>query len=242
MYTKEKYLNTIVEKGIYPNKKNLILHLDNMFSKIDFSNKKVLDIGGGSGLHSFYAACRGASQVDCLEPEFDGSHQGMKQDFSALRDSLGANNVNLQSVTFQDFECEDGSYDIILTHNVINHLDEEACKTLRSDEASRARFINMFTKCSSILKPKGMMLVADCGRKNFFGDLGIYNPFANDIDWAIHQEPKFWLSLMNRAGFEQFSLNWSTFNSLGTLGRLIFANRFFSYLTFSHFYFWALKK
>ena len=63
MITEEDYLNIITERGIYPNRKNLSLHLKNTFGGIDFNGKKVLDVGGGSGLHSFYAAVKGAAQV-----------------------------------------------------------------------------------------------------------------------------------------------------------------------------------
>ena len=242
MITENDYLNIITEKGIYPNKKNLKLHLTNIFSKIDFKNKKVLDIGGGSGVHSSYAAVRGAAKVDCLEPEFDGSHEGMKENFEELQRIIGATNVELHSVTFQDYETKISDYDLILTYNVVNHLNEEACQTLQSSQDSRDKFVRMFMKCSSMLKQGGMMLVADCGRRNFFGDLGIYNPFANDIDWKIHQEPKFWLNLMEKAGFKRLNIHWSTFNSLGRLGKFLFGNRLFSYLTFSHFYFWTIKR
>ena len=241
MITEDDYLNIISEKGIYPNRKNLQLHLDNIFSKVDFKDKKVLDIGGGSGVHSFYAAIKGARKVDCLEPEFDGSHAGMKENFEELKQILGATNVELHSVTFQDYETITSDYDVILTYNVVNHLDEEACQTLQSSQDSRDKFVQMFEKCNSMLKTGGMMLVADCGRRNLFGDLGIHNPFAGDIDWKIHQEPKFWLNLMVKAGFKKLDIHWSTFNSLGRLGKSFFGNRLFSYLTFSHFYFWTIK-
>ena len=166
----------------------------------------------------------------------------MKENFLYLKNKLEASNVELHSLTFQDYKAEILDYDYILTYNVINHLDEDACKTLSSSQDSRDTFVKMFIKCHSMLKHGGMMLVADCGRRNLYGDLGIHNPFANDIDWNIHQEPRFWLSLMQKAGFKRISNNWSTFNSLGSIGKFLFGNRLFSYLTFSHFYFWTIKE
>ena len=242
MSIEQKYLNIISKNGIYPDKKNLSLHLRNIFDGIDFSEKKVLDIGGGTGIHTFYAAIKGATHVDCLEPELDGSYHGMRENFHRLKTELNLKNVHMHSVTFQDYETQITDYDLILTYNVINHLDEEACKTLDTSENSRHAFIEMFQKCHSMMSSGGMMLVADCGRGNLFGDLGVYNPFASDIDWKIHQEPDFWISLMEKAGFVATSKQWSTFNSLGNLGKTLFGNRFFSYITFSHFYFWTLKK
>ena len=77
--------------------------------------------------------------------------------------------------------------------------------------------------------------------KNLFGDLGIRNPFARDIDWKIHQEPNIWIDILKEQGFHDLKINWSTFNSLGKTGRYFFENKFFSYLTLSHFYFWVEK-
>ncbi len=65
------YLSVMVKTGLYPNKNNLKVFLNTLFKGIDFENKRVLDIGGGRGLLSLYAACKGAREVICLEPEPD---------------------------------------------------------------------------------------------------------------------------------------------------------------------------
>lgn len=239
---KKIFFKLMLEHKVYPNKKNLTMHLDKIFNKIDFKDKSVLDIGGGSGLHSFYAFIEGASFIDCIEPESDGSSTIMKENFLILKKKLNASNVNFLSKTFQEFECKEEKYDYILTYNVINHLNEKACINVDKDLKSRKEFEEIFEKIHRILKPSGKILVADCGRKNFFGDLGILNPFAKDIDWLIHQEPQIWIRLLKEQGFVNLSLKWSTFNTLGKLGKFLFERRLFSYLTLSHFYFWMQKK
>ena len=64
----EVYLSAVIEEGLYPNRGNLQFHLKTLFKSTALENRRVLDIGGGSGLHSFYAACMGAKEVVCLEP------------------------------------------------------------------------------------------------------------------------------------------------------------------------------
>ena len=74
----EGYLSVVIKEGLYPNKGNLRFHLKTLFRDITIENRRVLDIGGGSGLHSFYAACMGATRGcvsrtgDGREPFWDG--------------------------------------------------------------------------------------------------------------------------------------------------------------------------
>ena len=74
----EGYLSAVIKEGLYPNRGNLQFHLKTLFKGIALENRRVLDIGGGSGLHSFYAACMGAEEVVCIEPETEGSRSGME--------------------------------------------------------------------------------------------------------------------------------------------------------------------
>jgi 2-polyprenyl-3-methyl-5-hydroxy-6-metoxy-1,4-benzoquinol methylase len=59
--------------------------MDNLFRDIDFDGKRVLDIGGGDGVYSFYAAAMGAAEVVCLEPEAAGSTAARCASSSAAR-------------------------------------------------------------------------------------------------------------------------------------------------------------
>ena len=73
-------------EGLYPKPARLKFYLEQyLFKGIDFKNKTVLDIVGGTGLFSFFCALNGASEVVVLEPEFDGSTIGMKSKFSKFK-------------------------------------------------------------------------------------------------------------------------------------------------------------
>ena len=82
------YLNTIVKEGLYSSKSRLKFQMDMLFRGVDLKDKKVLDIGGGYGLFSLYAASRGAKKVICLEPEADGSSSGVTDRFHKLNKLL----------------------------------------------------------------------------------------------------------------------------------------------------------
>ena len=47
-----------------------------------------MDIGAGNGLFSFYAACMGAKDVLCLEPEAEGSRADVRTHFRKVLSHL----------------------------------------------------------------------------------------------------------------------------------------------------------
>ena len=233
----EGYLSAVIEEGLYPNRGNLQFHLKTLFKDVALENRRVLDIGGGSGLHSFYAACMGAKEVVCLEPETEGSRSGMGAKFRKLGGMLGYDQVWFEPVTFQAFEFGGKRFDIILLHNSINHLDETACINLLNDEASRTIYLNMCSKLSSLASGGAKLIVCDCSRYNFFALLRIRNPFAPTIEWHKHQAPEVWADLLEQVGFINPRIRWTSFNTLRSLGRVLLGNKLLSYFLRSDFCF-----
>ncbi len=123
-----------------------------LFKNIDFKNKTILDIGGGIGLISFFAAASGASQVVLLEPESSGSGSNEMKKFTKMIDNFSfSHNIQLLNTTFQEFNGQDMKFDIIVSHNSINHLDENACINLLSSAKSKDDYLNLFKKMYNIL-------------------------------------------------------------------------------------------
>lgn len=233
----EVYLSAVIKEGLYPNRGNLQFHLKTLFKNIPLENRRVLDIGGGSGLHSFYAACMGAKEVVCLEPETEGSRSGTEAKFRKLGGILGYDSVRFEPVTFQAFEPAGKQFDIILLHNSINHLDETACINLLNSEASKAIYMDIFSKLSSLASSGTKLIVCDCSRYNFFALLRIKNPFAPTIEWHKHQAPAVWVDLLSKVGFANPSVRWTSFNTLRSPGRALLGNRLLSYFLRSDFRF-----
>ena len=146
----EAYFDVVAEKGLCRDIDKLRFQMDFLYRKIDFQDKAVLDIGGGSGIHSFYSACCGAKEVVCLEPEASGSSKGVVNLFQELSEILEYKNVKIELVTFQEFECGSKTFDIIIFHNSINHLNEEACINLLRDDGSKSAYREVFTKISRL--------------------------------------------------------------------------------------------
>ena len=231
----ETFLDTAIAQGLYSTKGNLRFHLDTLFRGIEFEDKAVLDIGGGSGLLSFYAWVMGAREVLCLEPEADGSTPRIIEAFQGMKERLGAETVALQPVTFQEFQPADRSFDVVTLHNSINHLDEDACTRLLDDPEARETYARLFAKLYEMTNPGGKVLICDCSRYNLFQLLGVKNPFAPMIEWEKHQAPEVWAALLGEAGFVDPRVRWTSFNRWRDWGKRLVGNKVMAYFLTSHF-------
>jgi Methyltransferase domain. len=232
------FFEVMVNRKMYSGKENLRFYLNNLFENVELAQKEVLDVGGGRGLLTFYVATRGAKRAVCLEPELNGSATGMIKAYHDLRMELSENlPVELYPVTLQDYlqQTASGMYDVIIMHNSINHLDEEACIHLLQSEDSYNRYLAIFKSLYRIMRKDGVVIVTDAARHNFFNDVGVKNIFTPSIEWHKHQQPRTWISLLKEAGFRNEEVKWLSPNRLGRPGRLLMGNYFMSYLTRSYF-------
>ncbi len=86
------------------------------------------------------------------------------------------------------------------------------------DNNSKAVYHEIFS-----LSNKGTkLIVCDCSRYNFFALLKIRNPFSPTIEWHKHQSPELWAKLLKEAGFINPKIRWSSFNTLGKLGKFTY--------------------
>ena len=233
----DRYFEVMIQEKLYSSKGRLRFYLRRLFEDISFENKTFMDIGGGNGLFSFYAACMGAKEVLCLEPEAEGSSSDVHTHFRKIHSHLSfLGQVKLEHSTIQSFESCGKKFDVILLHGSVNHLDEKACINLRGDENSRNIYRAIFAKISSIANIGAKIIIYDCSRYNFFSLLGVKNPFASSIEWHKHQSPKLWAELLSEAGFFKPKIQWMSFNLLRSPGKVFLGNKFMSYFISSHFF------
>ena len=206
-----------------------------LYDRINFTGKNVLDIGGGSGTHSFYAAYHGANNVICLEPESDGSKKGAINSFNRIKKDLELYNISLIEQNIQNFDANENKFDIIILHNSINHLNEDACVKLHYDIDSLNTYIRLLSKIDKISSNSSQNIIFDCSRINFFPYLKLKNFFDKNIEWHKHQPPDLWIKLFSDLGFKKSFIRWSSPTKLGKIGRLIFNNKFMSFFYTSHF-------
>jgi SAM-dependent methyltransferase len=232
---KSTYFTAIIREGLWPSEPALRRYVSWLFRGVSLDEKRILDVGGGTGVFSFYAAAMGAADVICLEPESDGGTEGMSQRYRRLRIATGFENVRMVTDTFQNFEAPPGAFDLVLLHNSINHLDEVAAIQLRRDVPSREVYRLLFRKLSSLVAPGGDVLITDCARTNFFPLLHIPHPISRSIEWHKHQDPGLWAKMLQEAGFTSAAVGWSSYNSFGRLGWDLLANRVGAFFLTGHF-------
>jgi SAM-dependent methyltransferase len=231
----EEYFEVMSSEGVYPNKRNLKRFTEFLFEGVPLRGRSILDIGGGTGVLSFYAGSVGAEKVLCLEPEAAGSTHSVTTTFERIASRLRLPQVTMSPQTFQNFDPGNQTFDVILLHNSINHLDEEACMALLEQINARRRYQSIFKRLSELSSRGADVILADCSRNNVFGLLRITNPFAPSIEWNKHQSPRVWAQLLKEVGFANPRIRWSSFNSLGRPGRLLFGNEIASFFLQSHF-------
>jgi Methyltransferase domain len=205
------------------------------YANIVFDGMRVLDLGGGNGVHAFYAAASGADDVVVIEPEDAGSTAGVVDQFDAWKEKLGYSNVQLLTTTFQKYEHTGRPFDLIIIQDAINHLDEEACERLLADDQSRHSYENIFSKIASLARSGTILHFSDCSSRNCFPAVGLSNPFDPGIEWDKHQPPDVWIDMLHRVGFELVRKCWSTPTRLGKIGKLVSRSDLFAYFFTSHF-------
>jgi SAM-dependent methyltransferase len=234
----QAFYHEVLTRGLYSTRHNLDHFLSTVFGNVVLNGCTVLDIGGGMGLLSFAAIQRGAARAVLVEPEARaaGGTAGVVARFREVRDALGwSDRVTLHPGTFQAFDPGAERFDLVLSHNSINHLDERACAQLHRSAEARGTYLEIFAKVRGLMRPGGRFVILDCARHNLFGDLGIRSPIMPAIEWRKHQQPRVWAQLLSEAGLTEPAIRWTTLHSLGRPGRLLLGNSAAAYVLTSHF-------
>ena len=176
----------------------------------------------------------GAKSIVLLEPKLKGAVDKPLDTFQRLSRELSVNNVTVMPVSFQDFDPRNQTFDIILLHNSINHLDEKACINLKHSDEAINRYNAIFEKLSQIASPGAKLIICDCSRYNFFASLHLRNPFAPTIEWHKHQSPNLWSNMLLDFGFVNPKIRWTFSGFPKEIGNLV-SNRFVCYFLSSYF-------
>lgn len=225
MNIRERYHQYIDEHCLYSGRGYPALdhRCRQLFERVgDLEGRTMLEIGGGEGLFSLWAVAHGMEKIIILEPEADGSTHGVGRRFLEHRDALNISEERISYFPqiFQEYEGEERTFDLILSYNSINHLDERACERLKKSKSSKIIYSELLEKAFRLLRSRGYFVISDSGRLNFWNLIGLRSPFSPSIEWEKHQEPTVWKNLLNEVGFEFVSFDWHRFYPLRWLGRL----------------------
>lgn len=230
------YFDNISKYRYYKyNIKNMESYINFLYKGMHFSDKNVLDIGGGFGLYSIFSELLGAKKTIILEPELAGSNKKNKEKFLNFKNELILKNTYLINKSLQDYNYKGDKFDIILLHNSINHLDEDACKKLKFDTSARETYRNILKKIGELSNENCKLIVCDCSRYNIFNILGLKNPLAKTIEWEKHQSPKLWERLFNELEFVNSDIRWLPPKPLRAIGRKLLGNKYISFFLNSYF-------
>jgi SAM-dependent methyltransferase len=200
--TKSEFYQLLKVYSLAPTKKrDLNAYFSSYFFDLSFEGKRILDVGSGNGILSFYMLLCQAKSVICMEPWGDGNPTNSKKQFDLLMKKVNMKNIEHADTEFMDFKTGE-KFDFILLSNSINHLDENAVVQLHKERSSRDKYLLIIKRIYNLLDNEGFVLISDCSRSNFFGTfLKIKNPFAQGIEWQKHQNVNTWKKLFEEVGF-----------------------------------------
>lgn len=231
----DKFFNLIEQMFSSQTAKRLRHYYAANYRNIELPGKSVVDIGGGNGIHAFYCTSLGASSAVVVEPELDGSTSGVIKQFESIHEALGRPDVTLRESVIQELDLNEQTFDLILLQDSINHFDESACTTFKTDSNSREKYREIASKVRDLAHADTVLHFADCSSRNFFPSVGLSNPFDPGIEWEKHQPPEIWIRLFEEVGFEFRHLSWSTPSILGRLGRWLGFSSLPAFFHTSHF-------
>jgi SAM-dependent methyltransferase len=213
----------------------LTFRMRQLLRDLPVRGKRILEVGAGTGSMSIWLALNGAAHVMALEPEAAGASHGMAVEFERRIADLGLTNLAFLPTRIDEAPVSPGAFDVVLSYNSVNHLYETRADLNRAPR-DRECFVNIFRDLRQLLAPGGVAIIADCSRRNVFGEVGVTHPIAGQrsIEWALHQTPQTWVGVMGEAGFKRFDLHWYVPYALRHVSVLA-DNALFAWLTLSHF-------
>jgi SAM-dependent methyltransferase len=231
----EAAYHMLAEAGRWPSREAFERYHDALFASVRLTGRRVLDVGGGIGACSFWAALAGARDVVCLEPEKAGSTSGTSKRFQELARELALANARLETISLQDLDAASETFDVVVMNNSINHLDEEACAALQASEVARRRYRAIFKRIADLAGGQADLIIADCTPNNLFPRLGLKHPVSRSIEWHKHHPPEVWARELTAVGFETIKIRWTPYARLGQLGWWLTANRPAAFVLTGHF-------
>jgi SAM-dependent methyltransferase len=187
------------------NADNFIYHFREQFANIDFTGKKVLEVGCGHGFLSLYIAlftnATGITAID--ESAGHGAQAGI---LNTLRNNVLCLNLEnrLQIVETDALKFNSDRFDIIIANNCLHHFVNRG-QIYWTDARVSNGYQNMFRYFNALLTKGGQLIIQEIDPQNIWRFL-LPKMIFPDTDWPIHPPLSGWLDAINKAGFYPIKL------------------------------------
>jgi 2-polyprenyl-3-methyl-5-hydroxy-6-metoxy-1,4-benzoquinol methylase len=132
----DEFLRFAAAHSGFKSPESLRFRCESVYKDIDLVDRSVMEIGAGSGNLCFWAGFHGARSVVGLEPDIEGSTSGDLQLFETMIAQTGLNTVSLCKETIQEYRAPIEEFDVVVSHNSMEHLDESVVARLTYDAKS----------------------------------------------------------------------------------------------------------
>lgn len=198
--------------------KHFIYHFTEQFRGIDFTDKKILEIGCGKGLISLYIGLfLNPKHIDALDESLgEGSDSNVLDILQNNIDTLGINNISVVKKDVMQYEMLN-SYDIVISNNAMHHVCEHGL--LKWDIRARKKYIEIFRHVRSLIKPGGFLLMHEYSRHSLWRILPVKK--FKGIEWSLHPTKAEWIDVLRNAGFSGITCDYVSPYKLRKISGLI---------------------
>lgn len=178
--------------------KHFIYHFNKQFKGIDFTGKKILEIGCGKGFISLYIGYFFSPEhIDALDESLgEGSDTNVLGTLQKNIDMLGINNISIVKKDVMQYKRPE-TYDIVISNNAMHHVCEHGL--LKWDIRARKKYIEIFKHVKSLIKPNGLLLMHEYSRYSLWRILPVKK--FKGIEWSLHPTKAEWINVLRNAGF-----------------------------------------
>ena len=189
--------------------RNFAHQMNTMFSGIDLSWKRILEVGCGLGYLSQHLAVTNPSAniIAMDEAEGDGSSRDVLRILEENNRTIGIGNIEIVKADFNTWEPEE-RFDLVIAKNAVHHFPWKEPITpssnafIHQNPEMMKNFLETFTRLRTLVKPGGQLVFGDVSRMNVYRlmPLSIRKKFRT-VNWRIKPTKGEWLYLMQKTGF-----------------------------------------